>query len=178
MWGTNVRQTPATASSFPYAAAGAGSVPATGNSSVVSPSPRERGVDMCKFYVNGGCTRGDSCPYSHELPDERHLDVAGLGFILHSNVHNAQKTMAAPGTGTPTHLSPSSLSSIGSKPSSYNPKAARVGVPVSQQAMSPPPRYRPPEPYLDQNLPPVLALPFRTEPKELPLALTATMLKM
>ena len=24
---------------------------------------------ICSFFVKGSCTRGDECPYRHELPD-------------------------------------------------------------------------------------------------------------
>lgn len=47
------------------------------------------GGELCRFFLNGGCIRGDACPYLHELPDERHLDVNGVGFIFTSGVQNS-----------------------------------------------------------------------------------------
>ena len=44
--------------------------------------------NICRFFLSGGCMRGESCPYLHELPDERHLDVNGVGFIFNSNAQN------------------------------------------------------------------------------------------
>lgn len=48
---------------------------------------------MCRFFLNGGCIRGELCPYSHEFPDERHLDVNGVGFIFNTGVQNSGAAM-------------------------------------------------------------------------------------
>lgn len=48
---------------------------------------------MCRFFLNGGCIRGELCPYSHEFPDERHLDVNGVGFIFNTGVQNSGVAM-------------------------------------------------------------------------------------
>ena len=55
-----------------------------------SPKPGDSVMqERCRFFLNGGCLRGDACPYSHDLPDERHLDVNGVGFIFTSGVQNS-----------------------------------------------------------------------------------------
>eukprot|EP00658_Telonema_sp_P-2_P057431 TRINITY_DN45898_c0_g1_i1.p1 TRINITY_DN45898_c0_g1~~TRINITY_DN45898_c0_g1_i1.p1 ORF type:complete len:147 (+),score=42.94 TRINITY_DN45898_c0_g1_i1:306-746(+) len=64
--------------------------------SITGPGDRQ----ICKYFVQGACTRGDQCPFLHEMPDERHLDVHGVGFIFNTNVHNpkaAQILAAASG---------------------------------------------------------------------------------
>lgn len=109
---------------------------------------------ICKYFVNGGCLRGDQCQFLHELPDERHLDVNGVGFIFNSNVHNAQ---AKPVAAVPTSLGSTIARKLGGG-----------GIAASLNVVSGPvkprviPRYRPPEPFLEFNLPPALALPFQT----------------
>ncbi|EAN83698.1 hypothetical protein C3747_258g41 [Trypanosoma cruzi] len=160
----------------------------------------DRSQELCKYFLNGGCLRGAQCQYLHELPDERHLDVNGYGYILNPNVHNAQKTLPLAMNSNPTGtvqvnggaLSPSplmlGLSSSGSR-QTHGAKAKpqtsfMVGVPThlpfqlsSSNAKASPPKYRPPEPFLDYNLPPTLALPFNTPPKDVALQLTRTMLQ-
>ena len=106
---------------------------------------------LCKYFVNGGCLRGDQCQFLHELPDERHLDVNGVGFIFNSNVHNAQAKPVAP---VPTSLGNTIARKLGGS----------GGLPAPIAGPSKPrviPRYRPPEPFLEFNLPPALALPFQ-----------------
>lgn len=67
--------------------------------------------EPCRFFLSGGCLRGDACPYLHEFPDDRHLDVNGVGFIFNSNVKNSSAALqrnyqppnqAVPG-GMPSH---------------------------------------------------------------------------
>ena len=68
---------------------------------------------ICKYFVNGACTRGDQCPFLHEMPDERHLDVHGVGFIFNANVHNpkaAQILAAAQQSSKPPTASASPTS--------------------------------------------------------------------
>ncbi|CUF65222.1 Hypothetical protein, putative [Bodo saltans] len=155
---------------------------------------------LCKYFVNGGCLRGDQCSYLHELPDERHLDVNGLGFIFKSNVHNAQKTVvSSPGPSLPG-VAPNGMGILGGSvvgggvpPGVVN--AASVGVPpningllvgasISANTLMPSgrkqgkrviPRYRPPEPVLDHNLPPALAIPFAASQTEVVQNLMATL---
>lgn len=107
---------------------------------------------LCKYFVNGGCLRGDQCQFLHELPDERHLDVNGVGFILNSNVHNAQK----PVPPLPTTLGNSIARKLAT--GSGLPSLNVSGQPKARVI----PRYRPPEPFLEFNLTPALALPFQT----------------
>lgn len=145
----------------------------TGASMMPTASPSTNGSGaaekppLCKYFVNGGCLRGDSCGYLHELPDERHLDVNGLGFILHSNVHNAQKTVQtapvsgpAAGTGVASGLGGGMIG--GRK------------LPAMKRGVMP--RYRPPEPCLEHNLPPALALPFNTSSADVLQTLLVAML--
>lgn len=171
-------------------------------------TPHDRSQEVCKYFINGGCLRGVACPYRHELPDERHLDVNGLGFILNPNVHNAEKTVSTPqsniaGNSTVGQVSPTSTgsplvlglgSSNVSRPFQFGPNASN-GSPkaggakalfsslssqtgaVSPAAIKQPPKYRPPEPYLEHNLPPVLALPLKTTPKDVAQSLTAALLQ-
>ncbi|CAD2215360.1 hypothetical protein AGDE_12035 [Angomonas deanei] len=139
-------------------------------------------TEVCKYFVNGGCTRGMACPYLHELPDERHLDVNGLGFILNpnvQNVQNAQKPVSAPNqqlSAAAGSMSPSGsalgINSQNRTPLSFNNNATNnnynkpggkvfimgANNQVSSSLKQPPLLYRPPEPFLDHNLPPTLAL--------------------
>ena len=108
---------------------------------------------LCKYFVNGGCLRGDSCQFLHELPDERHLDVNGLGFIFNSNVHNAGKSQVAP---------PNSTAGLHRK----------LTPPVKKQI----PRYRPPEPHMEHNLPPALATAFNAAPADIMTTLMRTLI--
>ncbi|RNF08780.1 uncharacterized protein Tco025E_07082 [Trypanosoma conorhini] len=160
----------------------------------------DRSQELCKYFLNGGCLRGAQCQYLHELPDERHLDVNGYGYILNPNVHNAQKTLPLAMNSNPTGnvqvnggaLSPSPLMlglSSGNSRQSHGAKAKppasfMVGVPTqlpfqlsSSNVKALPPKYRPPEPFLDYNLPPTLALPLNTPSKDVAMQLTRTMLQ-
>jgi hypothetical protein len=119
LWGGGMRNS--SSSGMLSAASNSAALGATGTAFLGDKPP------LCKYFINGGCLRGEQCQYLHELPDERHLDVNGVGFILHSGVHNAQKSVAPPG-----------------------------------RKRRPMPRYRPPEPFLEHNLPPALAIPFST----------------
>lgn len=210
---------------------------------------------LCKYFVNGGCIKGDQCNYLHELPDERHLDVNGLGFIFNSNVHNAQKGVTTAvaaqvaaqqhqiggGVSMPTgggvsgnssmvvssngHLGlqqpavsgpngglalgvggmggmvglPSAVVGLGSSSSPAGSSGVgAIGVlGGSTTSISPPasiagssgagggrkpmkkivPKYRPPEPFLEHNLPPALAIPFSTSPADIQSALSMCMLE-
>lgn len=192
-------------SSYAFAASVAsGMMPLSGGSagSGVMPSiapPHDRAQEVCKYFVNGGCLRGASCPYLHELPDERHLDVNGVGFILNPNVHNAQKTVTMPqnalGSPAPGQVSPTSTGSplmmnLSSQQGGgrgffskggkqhYNALNSTSGLPVQQfkATQQPPARYRPPEPFLEHNLPPVLALPLKISSEETTQALVRSML--
>lgn len=136
---------------------------------------------VCKYFVNGGCLRGDQCNYLHELPDERHLDVNGLGFIFNSNVHNAQKSVTGSSVG-PTAVS-SAAGVVGGMVASGVPAGVGsvVGAPPSLPPARKPmkkviPKYRPPEPCLEHNLPPALALPFHTQQGDVLQSLLASML--
>lgn len=174
--------------------------------------PHDRSQEVCKYFINGGCLRGAACPYLHELPDERHLDVNGLGFILNPNVHNAQKTVSSPqsnvggapaigqgsptSTGSPLVLGLGGQSVAGSRPFQFGPTNANNGsgkvgggakahfssltAPSSSAPPAPlkqPPKYRPPEPCMEHNLPPVLSLPLKTTPKEIAQSLSAALLQ-
>mmetsp|Transcript_52365 Transcript_52365/g.87043 ORF Transcript_52365/g.87043 Transcript_52365/m.87043 type:complete len:294 (-) Transcript_52365:3-884(-) len=35
---------------------------------------------VCSFFVRGTCTRGETCPYRHEMPDEREEDLVKQNF--------------------------------------------------------------------------------------------------
>lgn len=173
----------------------------------VAPVPHDRSQEVCKYFINGGCLRGAGCPFMHKLPDDRHLDVNGLGFILNANVQNAQKvpvpgrvggsvSLNAPTTGA--QLSPSSAGVVprldgealhhgvaaGSKKRVSSSmggggqfsqsgrhvahvSGALLSMPATILKTSAPPRYRPPEPYLEHNLTPVLSLPITSSPKEI-----------
>lgn len=131
---------------------------------------------LCKYFVNGGCLRGDQCSFLHELPDERHLDVNGLGFIFKSNVHNAQKTVvSSPGpaqqgsVGGGGGLSGNSISSSMNNLMSATASGVAGGLLPSgrKQGKRVIPRYRPPEPVLEHNLPPALAIPFAASQTEI-----------
>lgn len=164
--------------------------------------PHDRTQEVCKYFVNGGCLRGANCPYLHELPDERHLDVNGLGFILNPNVHNAQKTVPTPQTqvaastpSQPIKGTSSSLSALLSstsagqvrgfgptKAAKHQPPSLSVSSPASPQMvpmgkLPAPPKYNPPEPYLELNLPPALAFPLKVPPKDTATTLTHLMLQ-
>lgn len=169
----------------------------------------DRSQEVCKYFINGGCLRGAACPYLHELPDERHLDVNGLGFILNANVHNAQKTVSTPqsvvGAGpNPGQVSPTSTGSplvmgLGNQPGGnrqhqfgqgsnsgnggkaggkphFSPMAAQSSG-IASSVVKQPPKYRPPEPYLEHNLPPALALPLKAAPKDVAHSLAAGLLE-
>ncbi|KAG5501369.1 hypothetical protein JKF63_03181 [Porcisia hertigi] len=162
----------------------------------------DRTQEVCKYFVNGGCLRGSNCPYLHELPDERHLDVNGLGFILNPNVHNAQKTVASPQTqmvaGTasqPLKAAGSSLPMMLSSPSAtqsrvfgptktakHQPPSMAGSASASPQLvpmgkLPAPPKYNPPEPYLELNLPPALAFPLKVPTKDTTATFTHLMLQ-
>ncbi|KAK7198542.1 hypothetical protein NESM_000815900 [Novymonas esmeraldas] len=164
--------------------------------------PHDRTQEVCKYFVNGGCLRGANCPYLHELPDERHLDVNGLGFILNPNVHNAQKTVASPQTQTsastpsqplkpPSAALPMMLGNHGAshtrvfgptKTAKHQPPLIGVSSPASPQMMAvvklpAPPKYNPPEPHLELNLPPALAFSLKVPRKETTASLTSLMLQ-
>lgn len=202
----------------------------------VAPAPRDRYQEICKYFINGGCLRGRACPYSHELPDERHLDVNGLGFILNPNVQNAQKTVpsGAPSSAAGSPGPASAASPVGS--GGYGTSSASGGgavrqpfipspnfttsssssnnnsnggggtavkyysapqlpppshaqnsggqpassplhaMPTAVLKTTPPPRYRPPEPYLEHNLTPVLVIPMKTSSREVAKVFTGSML--
>jgi hypothetical protein len=191
---------------------GQGNVPRAVSSSMmigggsIGASPTTPGngeKQLCKYFVNGGCLRGDQCSYLHELPDERHLDVNGLGFIFKSNVHNAQKTVVtSPGPSLPGGGAQNGMGilggniiagggvpggivnpgSVGVPPSSLN--HMLVGASTSASTLMPSgrkqgkrviPRYRPPEPVLDHNLPPALAIPFTASHNDVVQNLLATL---
>lgn len=181
----------------------------------------ERSQEVCKYFVNGGCLRGAACPYLHELPDERHLDINGLGFILNPNVHNAQKTSAnvsAPPPPLPppgqaplsavstqqiaqspspvTVISPLTVGlgaqsktsrlyagnkvMVGKNPTSHLSLASGVPsslTPLTNIKLSAPPRYVPPDLFLEYNLPPALAIPLRLATEGMTQSLASTMLQ-
>lgn len=164
--------------------------------------PHDRTQEVCKYFVNGGCLRGTNCPYLHELPDERHLDVNGLGFILNPNVHNAQKTVASPQTqvaaSTPSQPLKAAGSSFTMMLNSQNASQSRVFSPTKAAKHQPPslsgsssaspqtmpmgklpapPKYNPPEPYLELNLPPALAFPLKVPAKDTTATLAHLMLQ-
>ncbi|AAZ10111.1 ZFP family member, putative [Trypanosoma equiperdum] len=202
---------PATATagtnSYPYLASGSPSVLLSGSTNGMggattvpmptTASTHERSQELCKYYVNGGCLRGAQCQYLHELPDERHLDVNGYGYILNPNVHNAQKTipLAASNNTTGTvqvnggAATTTSSLLVGLTPggnrqiiSSKGKTQAHlmVGVPYqipTTTAKASPPKYRPPEPFLEYNLPPTLALPLKTSPEDVARQLTCAILQ-
>lgn len=193
-----------TASSSLLVQSGAGGMNGIGGSTAgLMPAmvSHERSQELCKYFLNGGCLRGAQCQYLHELPDERHLDVNGYGYILNPNVHNAQKTLplamnssstgAVQGNGGAiTNSSPPMLGlNVGNGRQFHGAKSKTqssfmVGMPTqlsfqmsATSVKAPPPRYRPPEPFLEYNLPPTLALPFNTPSKEVALQLTRTILQ-
>ncbi|KAG5499167.1 hypothetical protein JIQ42_03979 [Leishmania sp. Namibia] len=164
--------------------------------------PHDRTQEVCKYFVNGGCLRGANCPYLHELPDERHLDVNGLGFILNPNVHNAQKTVASSQTQMATSAPGQQLKATGSSLTMmlgnsnasqsrvFGPTKAAKHQPTSMSGSSsaspqmvpmgklpPPPKYNPPEPYLELNLPPALAFSLKVPTKDTAATLTHLMLQ-
>ncbi|KAH9599412.1 Torus domain [Trypanosoma melophagium] len=202
--------TSASNASYAFLASATSSVLLQGTTNGISNNPtaalmpatvsHDRSQELCKYFLNGGCLRGAQCQYLHELPDERHLDVNGYGYILNPNVHNAQKTLPlavnnnATGAvqvngGAPTS-SPLMLGlNAGSGRQSHSAKSKTqtsllVGVPAhlpfqlsNSNVKVRPPKYRPPEPFLEYNLPPTLALPFNTPSKDVALQLTRTMLQ-
>mmetsp|Transcript_44038 Transcript_44038/g.50920 ORF Transcript_44038/g.50920 Transcript_44038/m.50920 type:complete len:275 (-) Transcript_44038:119-943(-) len=199
---------------------------------------------LCKYYVNGGCIKGDQCNYLHELPDERHLDVNGLGFIFNSNVHNAQKGVTSavaaqvaahqhqiggvsmpsvpPIVGVQNSVMPVTPSGHMGMPQSQT-SSGNSGMGLNGMGLSVPaalagglggagatgaqgilpgassvavssalassggggrkpmkkivPKYRPPEPFLEHNLPPALAIPFHTSQKDIQQALAMCLLE-
>lgn len=72
---------------------GMGGMGGMGSVGAAAPQP-------CKYFMSGGCLKGDSCPFSHEIPDERHLDIDGLGFVFNTNVvvHNPRAQQPSPAT--------------------------------------------------------------------------------
>jgi hypothetical protein len=154
---------------------GMGGPPSMGSSQMVAPPVGDRPA-LCKYFVNGGCLRGDSCSFLHELPDERHLDVNGLGFIFNSNVHNAGKNTVPGGGGSSSGLDRASgggglpQGSVGGGPSGSG--LRKITPPARRQI----PRYRPPEPHLEHNLPPALATAFNVAPADIMSSLMRTML--
>ena len=124
---------------------------------------------LCKYFVNGGCLRGDTCSFLHELPDERHLDVNGLGFIFNSNVHNAGKSAGMGGGGGGGGGGSSVVAQTAAQTAALHRK---ITPPVKKQI----PRYRPPEPHLEHNLPPALATAFNVAPADIMTTLMRTML--
>ncbi|KPA73536.1 hypothetical protein ABB37_09842 [Leptomonas pyrrhocoris] len=165
--------------------------------------PHDRTQEVCKYFVNGGCLRGANCPYLHELPDERHLDVNGLGFILNPNVHNAQKTVPSPqsqAAATTASQPPKTTSSplsialngptqtqnrvyMSTKVANNQPPPLGGSSPASPQTvpngkLPPPPKYNPPEPYLELNLPPALAFPLKAPAKDTAASLARAMLQI
>lgn len=180
-------------------------MPMQGGSTALMPAVaapvHDRSQEICKYYVNGGCLRGAACPYLHELPDERHLDVNGVGFILNPNVHNAQKTVSVPQaggisanpaaqgspttTGSPLTMGLNGQSGTTSRQFQFNKAAGKahysvLSPPASAMPLSSsksPAKYRPPEPYLEHNLTPVLALPLRSTTKEVAQSLTRSLLQ-
>jgi hypothetical protein len=176
VWGSTPSTVPRAMSS--PLMAGAGSIGA-------SPTTPGGEKPLCKYFVNGGCLRGDQCSYLHELPDERHLDVNGLGFIFKSNVHNAQKTVSSPGpaqqsgnvgvsSGNPNISVTTNLSGLMVSSSSGGSSAVGLMPSGRKQGKRIIPRYRPPEPVLDHNLPPALAIPFAASQTEVMQNLLAT----
>ncbi|CCW61032.1 unnamed protein product [Phytomonas sp. EM1] len=185
---------------LPSALIQGGGGPAAGSGAIPLSTPaHDYSQEVCKYFVNGGCLRGATCPYSHELPDERHLDVNGVGFILNPNVHNAQKTVPSQsgiGTNSGTQVSPTSGSSLmglglnsqqsPNRPFQYKGTTGKshfnalspssvFAVPLNNT--KPPSRYRPPEPYLEFNLPPVLALLLQSNTKDLEVNLKRLLLQ-
>nr|CCC89598.1 unnamed protein product [Trypanosoma congolense IL3000] len=178
---------------------GAGGMATNPTGPMPATASHERSQELCKYYINGGCLRGAQCQYLHELPDERHLDVNGFGYILNPNVHNAQKTLplgvsnnstgSVQVNGAASSASPLllGLSSGSNRPQlstkNKSQTSLMVGVPpnvpfqMTTPAKVPPPKYRPPEPFLEYNLPPTLALPLKTPPEDVALQLTRTMLQ-
>lgn len=43
------------------------------------PSYKRNQAHICSFFVKGTCTRGDNCPYRHEMPDEEEVKVGENG---------------------------------------------------------------------------------------------------
>jgi hypothetical protein len=66
-----------------------GSSPTTSGAAFGKADGAQGDREPCRYFLNGGCLRGDACPFSHEFPDERHLDVNNVGFIFTSNVQNS-----------------------------------------------------------------------------------------
>ncbi len=46
---------------------------------------------ICHYYVSGGCSRGDGCPYSHELVVQAPEGSEGAKIVIQGNVANAGK---------------------------------------------------------------------------------------
>ncbi|KAG8340063.1 Torus domain [Trypanosoma vivax] len=182
---------------LPGSTNGMSSTPAT---QVPATVPHERSQELCRFFVNGGCIRGENCQFLHQLPDERHLDVNGYGYILNPNVHNAQKTLPLAVSNNPTSATQVNSGATSNSPlmlglsanngrQSHSAKnkpqtSLMVGAPTNlpfqiptQVVKAPPPKYRPPEPFLEYNLPPTLALPLKTPSEEVAAQLTRTMLQ-
>ncbi|KAK0530545.1 Pre-mRNA-splicing factor slt11 [Tilletia horrida] len=57
----------------------------TRNSS--EPSYKRNRPQLCSFFAKGNCTRGDACPYRHELPPSM-LDPAGAGDLGKQNIQD------------------------------------------------------------------------------------------
>lgn len=52
---------------------------------------------LCKFYASGGCTRGDSCPFRHDLTVSATTDTdASRGFVLTGQVVNLNTSASRP----------------------------------------------------------------------------------
>ncbi|KPI85202.1 hypothetical protein ABL78_5747 [Leptomonas seymouri] len=204
--GSNSRPTTGGASNYVFMATGGSQTMMALQTNGVIPGvvpPHDRTQEVCKYFVNGGCLRGANCPYLHELPDERHLDVNGLGFILNPNVHNAQKTVPSPqsqmavstttsqppkGTNSPPSIAlngPMAAQNkvqISTKVAKNQPPSLSGSSPASPQTapngkLPPPPRYNPPEPYLELNLPPALAFPLKAPTKDTATSLSHAMLQ-
>jgi hypothetical protein len=89
--------------------------------------------EPCRFFLNGGCLRGDACPYSHELPDDRHLDVNNVGFIFTSGVQNSatalqrryqqHQTTVLPSTAQPLAMTPVQSASPQQPPAYHHARA-------------------------------------------------------
>jgi hypothetical protein len=114
-----------------------------------APTSTGSNVAVCKYFLNGGCLRGEGCQFLHEIPDERHLDVNGVGFVFNSNAQN---------TG-------------GSAAQSRVPRSTG---PVKRVVA----RYIPPEPRLESNLPPALAPAFISTTDDLAVTLQKLLLPM
>lgn len=93
-----------------------------------SSSSASAAMPMCKFHANGGCTKGDECPFSHDLTVQASTRAdADAGFVFVSGVANLGGSKRSspsyvPGDDAPWQQQPGSSNGAGT-PAGLNPDA-------------------------------------------------------